>query len=86
MVSTLENKKPKNTAFTRLLRALIEVGFIIFLFYSNLLMGEYTNTKNVPGKSLITAIQNIFTVTNFTIAFISGLLGYLVFEFLRKKL
>jgi hypothetical protein len=66
-------------------RALIEVGFIIFLFYSNLLMGEFTRT-NSPGKSLAFAIRDIFTITNFEIAVFSGLIGYVVFEYLRKKL
>jgi hypothetical protein len=29
-----------------ILRAVIEVAFIIFLFYSNLLMGEFTHTRS----------------------------------------
>jgi hypothetical protein len=65
-------------------RAMVEVGFIIFLFYSNLLMGEFTRT-NGQGKSLAFAIQDIFTVNNFGIAIFSGLIGYVVFEFLRKR-
>ena len=64
---------------------MVEVGFIIFLFYSNLLMGEFTHT-NAQGKSLVFAINDIFTVTNFVIAIISGLIGYVIFEYLRKKL
>ena len=67
-----------------LLRAMVEIGFIIFLFYSNLLMGEFTRT-NGPGKSLAFAIKDIFTANNFVIAFISGLIGYVVVEFLRKR-
>ncbi len=63
---------------------MVEVGFIIFLFYANLLMGEFTHT-NDQGKSLIFAIQDIFTVTNFVIAVISGLIGYVVFEYLRDQ-
>ena len=64
---------------------MVEVGFIIFLFYSNLLMGEFTHT-NGQGKTLLFAIQDIFTATNFVIAIISGLIGYVVFEYLRKQL
>lgn len=64
---------------------MVEVGFIVFLFYSNLLMGEFTHT-NEQGKSLVFAIYDIFTVTNFVIAVISGLIGYVVFEFLRKRI
>jgi len=67
-----------------LLRAMVEVGFIIFLFYSNLLMGEFTKT-NADRKTLIFAINDIFTVSNFVIALISGLIGYVVVEFLRKR-
>jgi len=66
------------------LRPMIEIGFIIFLFYSNLLMGQFTHT-NGQGKSLAFAVQDIFTGTNFVIAIISALVGYLVFEYLRKQ-
>jgi hypothetical protein len=68
----------------RIRRALIEVAFIVFLFYSNLLMGEFTRT-NGQGKTLAYALRDIFTVTNFTIAMIAALIGYAVFESLRKK-
>ena len=64
---------------------MVEVDFIIFLFYSNLLMGEFTQT-NGQGKNLLFAIQDIFTVANVAIAIISGLIGYVVFEYLRKQL
>ena len=70
---------------TPLWRAVIEVAFIVFLFYSNLLMGEFTAT-NGPGKSLAFALNDIFSGMNFLIAVISALIGYVVFEYLRKKL
>jgi hypothetical protein len=70
---------------TTLLRAVIEVAFIIFLFYSNLLMGEFTGS-NGQGKSLAFALHDIFTRTNLAIAIFSALIGYAVFETLRKKL
>jgi hypothetical protein len=66
-------------------RAVIEMGFIVFLFYSNLLMGEF-NASATRGKSLLFALHDIFTAANFSIALISALIGYVVFEFLRKKL
>jgi hypothetical protein len=66
-------------------KALVEVGFIIFLFYSNLLMGEFTRA-NGRGKSLAFAVEDIFSVVNLVIAVISGLLGYLVFNYLRERL
>jgi hypothetical protein len=70
---------------TPLWRAVIEVAFIIFLFYSNLLMGEFTGA-NGRGKSLTFAMHDIFTGTNFLIAVISAMIGYAVFETLRRKL
>jgi hypothetical protein len=66
-------------------RAIVEIGSIIFLFYSNLLMGEYTRA-NGYGKTFAFALHDIFTGTNFVVACISGLIGYVVFEYLRKKL
>jgi hypothetical protein len=71
--------------FSRVLRALIEVGFIIFLFYSNLLMGEYNRAAGV-GKTLSAALIDIFTLANFAIALVAALVGYVVFESLRKRL
>ncbi len=66
-------------------RVMVEVGFIVFLFYSNLLMGEFTRV-NERGKTLAFAVRDIFTAENFVVAMISGLIGYGVFEFLRKRL
>jgi hypothetical protein len=65
-------------------RAAIEVAFIIFLFYSNLLMGEFNRT-NGRGKSFAVALHDIFTIKNFAIAIIAASIGYVVFEHLRKK-
>ena len=66
-------------------RAVIEIAFIIFLFYSNLLMGEFTRA-NGPGKSLAMALYDVFTLANFAIAMISAGIGYVVFEYLRQRL
>lgn len=67
------------------LRAVIEVAFIVFLFYSNLLMGEFT-VANSAGKTFAFALRDIFTMTNFLIAMFSATIGYFVFEYLRKRL
>jgi hypothetical protein len=67
-------------------RAVIEVGFIIFLFYSNLLMGEFERSNNGDSKSFLFAVEDIFTISNFVIAVISAMIGYIVVEYLRKKL
>jgi hypothetical protein len=66
-------------------RALIEIGFIIFLFYANLLMGEFTRSAP-PGRTLASAIHDILTVPNFIIANVAAFIGYVVFELLRKTL
>jgi hypothetical protein len=70
--------------FTPFWRAAIEIVFIVFLFYSNLLMGEFT-VSGGRGKSLGFALHDIFTGTNLVIAMISALIGYVVFEHLRRK-
>ncbi|HUC02226.1 MAG TPA: hypothetical protein VMA75_05035 [Candidatus Paceibacterota bacterium] len=67
-------------------RAIIEVGFIVFLFYANLLMGEFVRGGQGQAKGLAWAIRNIFTVPNFAIAVAAGFIGYVIFEFLREKL
>jgi len=66
-------------------RAVIEVGFIVFLFYSNLLMGEFERSGMGQKRGLAWAIRDVFTTANFEIAMIAGLIGYVLFEFLRKK-
>jgi hypothetical protein len=67
-------------------RVIIEMGFIIFLYYSNLLMGEFTRSNSEHGKSLAFAISDIFTLTNFVIAINSAFIGFVVVEFLRRRL
>jgi hypothetical protein len=67
-------------------RAVLEVGFIIFLFYSNLLMGEFTHSGQGQTRGFLWAVQDIFTWANFFMAVILALIGYLVIEFLRRKL
>jgi hypothetical protein len=66
-------------------RAVIEVGFIIFLFYSNLLMGEFERSGLGQKRGVFWAVMDVFTTANFGIALTAALLGYLIFEFLRKR-
>ncbi len=73
-------RPPKN----RHLRATIEVGFIIFLFYSNLMMGEFTRTAG-RHKTLLGAVADILTLKTFLIAVVTAVTGHLGFEFLREK-
>lgn len=65
---------------------MVEMGFIIFLFYSNLLMGEFTRSNGGQGKGIALAVKNIVTIENFSIAVVASLIGHLVFEQLRKRL
>jgi hypothetical protein len=65
-------------------RAMVEIAFIVFLFYSNLLMGEFT-VSNGQGKTLVFAMRDIITRTNLAIALVSAVIGYGIFEFLRRR-
>lgn len=67
------------------LRAVVEIGFIIFLFYSNLLMGEFNRSAG-RGKTIAAALYDILTPANFAIGLLAALMGYLIVEFLRRKL
>jgi hypothetical protein len=66
-------------------RALIEIAFIVFLFYSNLLMGEYGRSAKGREMGLAWAIADILTPANLAIALAAAFIGYVVFEFLRSK-
>jgi len=66
-------------------RAVIEVGFIIFLFYSNLLMGEFERSGMGQKRGLVWAIGDVLTTANLEIASIAALIGYILVEFLRKR-
>jgi hypothetical protein len=81
----MEDNRDRGRGAKRLRRALIEIAFIVFLFYSNLLMGEFT-ASNGAGKTLAFALRDIFSRTNFSIAITSALIGYLIFEYLRRRL
>ena len=65
-------------------RAIIETGFIIFLFFSNLLMGEFEHSGTGQSKGLVWAIGDIFTPANFLIAVVAALIGYVLVEFLQN--
>ena len=65
--------------------AVIEAGFIVFLFYANLLMGEFE--RSGPGRKLglAGALRDVLTPENFAIALSAAVIGYFLFEFLRRK-
>lgn len=66
-------------------RAIVEVGFIVFLFYSNLLMGEFSRSGRGHEMGLAWAVADVVTPANFAIAIVAAAIGYVVFETLRKK-
>jgi hypothetical protein len=63
----------------------IEIGFIIFLFYSNLLMGEFEKSGMGQQKGLIWALSDVFTVSSLAIAVIAATIGYILLESLRTR-
>jgi hypothetical protein len=71
---------------TAILRALTETGFIVFLFYSNLLMGEYTHSGAAREKGIAWAVRDVFSWENFSIGLTAALVGYVVVEVLRERL
>jgi hypothetical protein len=60
-------------------RAVIEVAFIMFLFYANLLMGEFERSGMGRKRGIAWAIGDVLTVANFEIAMIAALIGYVFF-------
>ena len=66
-------------------RALIEVCFIVFLFYANLLMGEFERSGMGQKRGVAWALGDVLTRANFEIAMVAALIGYVFFEFLRKR-
>ncbi len=72
--------------YSGLRRALLEMGFIIFLFYSNLLMGQYNLGHSLADRSLLEALRNIFTADNFIIAVVAAFIGHVAFDQVRKRL
>ena len=68
-----------------LVRAGVEIGAILFLFYANLLMGEFTRHAP-PARTLLEGLADIFTLKVFGIGLVTGILGFVSFEFLREHL
>jgi hypothetical protein len=66
-------------------RAFFEVGFIVFLFYSNLLMGEFERSGMGQKKGLIWALSDVFTRSNFEIAVVAATFGYFLIELMRTR-
>ncbi len=48
-------------------------------------MGEFERSGLGQKKGWASAVADVFTVANFEIAMMAALLGYVCFEFLRKR-
>lgn len=67
-------------------RTPIEVGFIVFLFYTNLLMGEFERSGMGQRRGFFWALADIFTPSNLAIAAVGAAVGYILIEVLRGKI
>ena len=71
----------------KLLLALAEIGFIMFLFYTNLLMGQFTRSRSAAhAASMIAALYDVFTPANALIGLTGAVIGYFCLEGIRKRL
>jgi hypothetical protein len=82
----LLSREGTTTGMNAIWRAIIEVGFIVFLFYANLLMGEFERSGIGREMGLAWALADIMTLGNFAIAISAALIGHIIFAFLRNRL
>jgi hypothetical protein len=61
-------------------RAAVEIGFILFLFYTNLLMGEFGPSGMGERKGLLWALSDVLTTQNFRIAILAAAVGYFLWN------
>ncbi len=66
-------------------RAIIEIAFILFLFYANLLMGEFERSGRGQTMGVDWVVRDVLTESNFLIGLGAGIVGYVVFEYLRRN-
>jgi hypothetical protein len=69
----------------RFWRICVEIGFILFLFYANLLMGEFERSGMAQKRGLLWALSDVFTTSNLAIGAVAATIGYLLIEFLRTR-
>jgi hypothetical protein len=75
----------RRTPLQQFKTAAIEIGFILFLFYANLLMGEFTRSTRVI-HTLPFALRDVITPENLAIGVVAACLGHGIFEYLRRRL
>ena len=68
----------------KIIRALAEIAFIMFLFYTNLFMGQFTRSRHPPG--ILIAFLDLFTFTNAVIGLLGAIAGYFCIEWIRNRL
>jgi hypothetical protein len=62
------------------------MSFIIFLFYANLLMGQYNFGHHFCDRPILEALRTVFTLDNFIIALIAAFIGHVAFDYFRRRL
>jgi hypothetical protein len=83
---TLDNRGPtKRPALSATWRVAIEFGLIMLFSYTSLVMREFMRESGAQGKSLVAAIVDSFTLTNFCIGIGCALIGCLIVEFLLRR-
>ena len=78
---------PRSLGPKKIFRALAEIAFIMLLFYTNLLMGQFTHSHYAErGPGLLPAIYDVVTPMNAVIGLVGAVIGYFVIELFRKYL
>ncbi len=62
------------------------MSFIIFLFYANLLMGQYNLGHHFSDRPILEALRTVVTLDNFIIALIAAFIGHVAFDYFRRRL
>ena len=83
--SKLELSSFRGRADQQASRDSIESGALSFLSARQSLDGEFERPGMGQKRGVAWAIGDVFTAANFEIATIAALIGYVLFEFFRKK-
>ncbi|HAT03972.1 MAG TPA: hypothetical protein DCS29_04350 [Candidatus Magasanikbacteria bacterium] len=62
----------------------VEVSLTMFLLLTNVFMGFFTHENLAQQDSLIYRIENTLTIQNILIAFVAGVIAYIVIQSIRK--
>jgi len=68
------------------IRPIIEILSILFLLYTNLLMGQFLRTSStIDGQSIWITMMDIVTPQNFFIGLVGATIGFLLVESVNRK-